>query len=196
MSKFLGFMVLAGGAYLVDAAVQNRHPLTTLQELIRDPKNAHGTLTKTKGTGFRVPTFEDLQVSPSTAPGGSGAVFGTGAPGADIALAFARSKIGLPYRWGATGPNSYDCSGLVQAAWKAAGVNLPRTSGQMLAVGGARKIPRNQLAVGDLVWPDLGHVQLYSGNGNVVEAPHTGAFVREVKMWGYFTARRVRTVAG
>ncbi|HBF83630.1 MAG TPA: glycoside hydrolase, partial [Streptomyces sp.] len=47
---------------------------------------------------------------------------------AEKVLAFARAQIGKPYVWGATGPSSYDCSGLTQAAWKAAGVSLPRTT--------------------------------------------------------------------
>ena len=108
---------------------------------------------------------------------------------AAAAIAFARSQIGKPYQWGATGPNSWDCSGLVQGSYKSAGVNLPRTTAQMIFVGQA--VAQNALLPGDLVFPDPGHVQIYTGNGNVVEAPRKGEQVREVPMWGFWRAKRV-----
>lgn len=113
---------------------------------------------------------------------------------ADVAaaLAFARAQIGEPYRLGSEGPGEWDCSGLVQAAWAAGGVKLPRTSTSMLTTKGAVEITRkSELQPGDLVWPHLGHVQLYSGNGKIIEAPRTGLTVREREMWGFWTARRV-----
>jgi hypothetical protein len=109
---------------------------------------------------------------------------------ADSAIAFALAQVGKPYKYGATGPNSYDCSGLVQAAYGAAGIRLPRTTYQMVLVG-SRVSSTRLLAPGDLVFPDSGHVQIYIGNGKVVEAPHTGAYVRVMNMWGFWTARRV-----
>lgn len=109
---------------------------------------------------------------------------------ADTAISFALSQVGKPYKWGATGPDSYDCSGLVMAAYSAAGIRLPRTTQGMVLVG-SRVSSTTLLAPGDLVFPDSGHVQIYVGNGKVVEAPHTGAYVRVVSMWGFWTARRV-----
>ena len=106
-----------------------------------------------------------------------------------VAIAFARAQIGKPYRWGGTGPDAYDCSGLVQAAYKSAGVNLPRTTTLMLTVG--KPVAKADLAPGDLVFPDPGHVQLYTGGGNQVEAPRAGENVVERPMWGFMTARRV-----
>lgn len=146
---------------------------------------------------------------PSAPPRGAGrasgrdvaaAVFGTGpsrhgpnaggsGAGAGAAIAFATAQLGKPYRWGATGPNAFDCSGLVQAAWRHGGVQLPRTSTLMLGVG--RKVTRAQLVPGDLVWPALGHVQLYIGGGQVIEAPRTGLSVRRVALGTVWTARHV-----
>lgn len=97
-------------------------------------------------------------------------------PRAAIAVKFALSKIGLPYVWGATGPNAYDCSGLTQAAWKAAGIDISRTTYTQIDHG--VPVPRSMAAVGDLVFPHAGHVQMYIGNNQVVEAPHSGANVR------------------
>jgi cell wall-associated NlpC family hydrolase len=95
------------------------------------------------------------------------------------ALAAAQSKIGSPYVWGATGPSSFDCSGLTSWAYAQAGVSIPRTS-QAQANAGTRIYSQSQLKVGDLVifYGDFHHVGLYAGNGQVLHAPHTGASVR------------------
>ncbi|QKG20364.1 C40 family peptidase [Actinomadura verrucosospora] len=94
------------------------------------------------------------------------------------ALAFARRQIGKPYRWGATGPSSYDCSGLAMAAWRRAGVRLPRvTYSQYRSV--KRKVGLGALRPGDLVFfHGRSHVGIYVGHGRFLHAPHTGARVR------------------
>ncbi|MEU8438134.1 C40 family peptidase [Streptomyces sp. NPDC029216] len=94
------------------------------------------------------------------------------------AVAFAYTAIGKPYVWGATGPGSYDCSGLTQAAWRAAGVSLPRTTYTQINAG--RRISRDQLAPGDLVffYSGVTHVGLYVGGGQMIHAPRPGSTVR------------------
>ncbi|MFF7484207.1 NlpC/P60 family protein [Streptomyces luteogriseus] len=98
---------------------------------------------------------------------------------ADKALAFARAQIGKPYVWGAVGPGSYDCSGLTQAAWKAAGVTLPRTTYDQVNAG--TTVPLSQARPGDLVffYDDVTHVGIYIGNGMMIHAPKPGTYVRE-----------------
>ncbi|MDQ0405869.1 NlpC/P60 family protein [Streptomyces sp. NBC_01723] len=102
---------------------------------------------------------------------------------AEKALAFARAQIGKPYVWGATGPGSYDCSGLTQAAWKAAGVTLPRVTYDQVNAG--TTVPVSQALPGDLVffYDDLSHVGLYIGNGMMIHAPKPGAYVREESIY-------------
>ncbi|MCT9089371.1 NlpC/P60 family protein [Streptomyces sp. ASQP_92] len=97
---------------------------------------------------------------------------------AAAAVAFAYSALGKPYVWGATGPSSFDCSGLTQAAWRSAGVQLPRTTYTQINVGS--RVPRSQLAPGDLVffYSGISHVGLYIGGGQMIHAPHPGAPVR------------------
>ncbi|MER5767916.1 NlpC/P60 family protein [Streptomyces sp. NPDC001985] len=99
-------------------------------------------------------------------------------PRATRAVAHAYGALGKPYVWGATGPGAYDCSGLTQAAWKAAGVSLPRTS--YAQIGAGQRIPRSALAPGDLVffYPGVSHVGLYVGGGRMIHAPRPGSPVR------------------
>ncbi|MDJ1135966.1 NlpC/P60 family protein [Streptomyces iconiensis] len=94
------------------------------------------------------------------------------------AVAFARQAIGKPYVWGGTGPSGYDCSGLTQAAWKAAGVSLPRTTYGQIESG--RRVSRSQLAPGDLVffYDSVSHVGIYAGGGRMIHAPRPGTAVR------------------
>lgn len=98
---------------------------------------------------------------------------------AAAAFAAAQSKIGSPYVWGASGPSSFDCSGLTSWAYAQAGVTIPRTS-EAQASAGTIISSESDLKVGDLVifYSDHHHVGLYAGNGQVLHAPHTGAVVR------------------
>ncbi|WBO66831.1 C40 family peptidase [Streptomyces camelliae] len=98
---------------------------------------------------------------------------------AGAAFAAAQSVIGSPYVYGASGPSSFDCSGLTSWAYAQAGVSIPRTSQEQATIG-TRINSINDLQVGDLVffYGDIHHVGLYAGNGQVLHAPHTGAVVR------------------
>lgn len=125
--------------------------------------------------------------SSGTAGTSSGTTGTSGTPATDSsyaakagkAVAFARAQIGKPYVWGATGPGSYDCSGLTQAVWKAAGVTLPRTTYDQVNAG--TTVPLSAIEPGDLVffYGDVSHVGLYVGNGMMIHAPKPGAYVRE-----------------
>ncbi|GGJ93323.1 glycoside hydrolase [Streptomyces camponoticapitis] len=114
---------------------------------------------------------------------GSGATDGTYAAKAEKVLAFARAQIGKPYVWGATGPSSYDCSGLTAAAWKEAGVQLPRTTWDQVKVG--KRVATADLLPGDLVffYDDISHVGIYKGDGKMIHAPKPGANVREESIY-------------
>lgn len=94
-------------------------------------------------------------------------------------LSLARAQIGDPYRWGHEGPDSFDCSGLVQYSLKALGISAPRTARAQWSWVDHVTEP----APGDLVFTGKGgtptHVMIYAGDGKVVEAPRTGLDVRE-----------------
>ena len=101
---------------------------------------------------------------------------------AAAAFSAAQSQIGKPYVYGATGPSSFDCSGLTSWAYAQAGVSIPRTSEAQSGIG--TRLTRSQLQVGDLVFffNDLHHVGLYVGNGQILHAPRTGTVVRYESM--------------
>lgn len=103
-------------------------------------------------------------------------------------VAYALAQVGKPYVWGAAGPGSYDCSGLVVAAYRSIGVAVPHFTGDLLGRG--RSISRSELRPGDLVFPSYGHVMIYIGDGRVVEAPHSGANVRTRELTGSIYALR------
>ncbi|MEU2621194.1 NlpC/P60 family protein [Streptomyces sp. NPDC007157] len=118
--------------------------------------------------------------SSSSSSSSSDSAYGTKAA---KAIAFARAQVGKPYVWGATGPGSYDCSGLSQAAWKAAGVSLPRTTYDQVNAGTTVSLADAQ--PGDLVffYDDVSHVGVYIGNGMMIHAPKPGAYVREESIY-------------
>jgi len=111
---------------------------------------------------------------------------------AKTAIQFAYAQLGKPYEWGSTGPNSYDCSGLVGAAWRSAGVSLPRTVKQMYDAG--RKVSRSDLQPGDIIYwyNDNQHNGMYVGDGKAIHAPRTGKNIEIVPLdsMPFFAASR------
>jgi peptidoglycan DL-endopeptidase CwlO len=128
------------------------------------------------------------QADPATAPQCLVAASGTGSgslPAAvSTAIAYAEQQLGKPYQWGATGPDAFDCSGLVMMAYRAAGIDIPRTSEEQWAFG--PRVTSSQAQPGDLVFfagadgtpAAPGHVGLVIGNGLMIEAYATGFPVR------------------
>jgi cell wall-associated NlpC family hydrolase len=103
------------------------------------------------------------------------------------ALRWALSRRGDPYVWGAAGPSSFDCSGLVLWAYAKVGISLPHFTGDQWDMG--VHVGRNQLEPGDLVffYPDIGHVGLYIGNNLMVDAPDFGEDVQvQPVMWNVY----------
>jgi cell wall-associated NlpC family hydrolase len=108
-------------------------------------------------------------------------------PKAMIAIKFACSKLGQPYQWGGTGP-LYDCSGLTQAAWAGAGVQIGRTTWDQWN-NVKPHLSYDQLQPGDLVWfySDLGHIGMYLGGGMFIQDPETNDHVKISDMsTGYY----------
>lgn len=131
--------------------------------------------------------LRDLGAFRTGDPNSSGIQYNGPASGnARAALSFAFAQIGKPYQYGGTGPGGWDCSGLVQAAWRSGGVSLPRTTWEQWSWGAGRKVSLSELQAGDLIFSEgLGHVSLYAGAGKIVHAPQTGDVVKVVPLSSY-----------
>ncbi len=147
---------------------------TTLGKLLADSQATLSSLT----------TTQQSQVADSAVGAGgttSGVYAGPTSTQAQKAVAFAYAQLGKPYVWGATGPGSYDCSGLVQAAWSSAGVSIPRVTYDQWAA--LPHIAASSLQPGDLLYYNgEGHVSMYVGNGYIIDAPRTGLDVQKIPM--------------
>jgi len=158
-------------------------------QLAAQKSAANSLLAKSQATLDSLTTAQQAQVAPntegaassSTGQSGTSPITYTGptTTQADKAVAFAYAQLGKPYIWGGTGPEGYDCSGLVQAAWAAAGVAIPRTTFEDW--DDLPHIPVSQMVPGDLIiYNDEGHVGMYVGDGYIIDAPHTGLDIERV----------------
>jgi peptidoglycan DL-endopeptidase CwlO len=128
--------------------------------------------------------FTVSPVSVDSAPGCLPGVGVTSSHAASVAIAFAEAQLGKPYLWGGTGPDAFDCSGLVMSAFRAAGLDIPRTSQAQWAWG--PRVSPNQVQPGDLVFfigadgttAHPGHVGLVIGGGMMIEAFAPGFPIR------------------
>jgi len=137
--------------------------------------------------------FADHATAATTAAAGEAAAFQAKAkakgkrpsPKAKKALKVARSKRGKPYRYGAAGPNSFDCSGFTQFSYKRAGIKLPRTAAQQYRA--TWHIKKSKRLPGDLVFfgsgADKYHVGMYAGKNWMWDAPHSGTKVHKRKIY-------------
>jgi len=131
----------------------------------------------------------------SSGGGGGGTTRYRGPTGtqAEKAVAFAYAQLGKPYVFGASGPNSYDCSGLTMASWASAGISIPRTSFEQW--GSLPHVPISQIQPGDiLVFNGEGHVGLYVGGGMLIDAPHTGLNVEKIALSGWYQSSLIGAV--
>ncbi|MGI5220934.1 DUF4226 domain-containing protein [Nocardia sp. CA-290969] len=118
-----------------------------------------------------------------------------GSARAQHAVKTALNQVGDPYVWGAEGPNSFDCSGLMQYSAKKAGVNIPRVADDQFR--SLPKVANSDIQPGDLIFPEssykngkMGHVMMYIGDGKCVEAPSRGKDVQITSLPPSFAARR------
>ncbi|WP_433701459.1 NlpC/P60 family protein [Nocardiopsis sp. CA-288880] len=130
-------------------------------------------------------------VDPTAGAAGAAATGGdAGAVSGDVqaVLDFARAQIGKPYVWGGTGPDGYDCSGLVQAAWAQAGVSLPRTTYDQVNAG--TRVSRDEVQPGDLLFfyseSAPSHVGIYSGDGMMIHGSNPSKPLEEVSLAAYW----------
>jgi len=165
-----------------------------LKRQLSDHKTSLGKLIDTqKATlaSLTVPQQQTVQTNSIGAGGTTSATYsGTTSTQGGKAVAFAYAQLGKPYQWGATGPGSYDCSGLALAAWAAAGVSIPRTTYAQWAA--LPHISTSALEPGDLLYFDgIGHVAIYVGGGYIIDAPQTGMDVQKIPLAGWYRSTLV-----
>lgn len=105
-------------------------------------------------------------------------------------IEYAKRFLGIRYVWGGTTPSGFDCSGFTSYVYRnAAGINIGRTTYDQVNAG--RQVSRDQLRVGDLVFPHAGHVGIYVGNGQMIHAPQTGDVIKISSVRGFYKGVRV-----
>ena len=162
--------------------------IAALKTQLADHKNSLGKLIATEQATLDSLTVPEQQTVKSNTLGANGSTqhvtySGPTTTQADKAVAFAYAQIGCPYVYGGTGPcpQGYDCSGLAQAAWAAAGVAIPRDSYEQWA--GLPHVSLSAIEPGDLlIYNGEGHVAMYVGNGYIIDAPQTGLDVERIPM--------------
>ncbi len=169
--------------------------IASLKSQLAAHKNSLSKLIATeKATldGLTVPQQQTVVTNSIGANGSSAPQTYSGPTGtqADQAVAFAYDQLGCPYVYGGTGPchMGFDCSGLVQAAWASAGVQIPRDTYEQWAA--LPHIPVSSIEPGDLlIYNDEGHVAIYVGGGYIIDAPQTGEDVEKIPMnTGWYAA--------
>jgi cell wall-associated NlpC family hydrolase len=167
--------------------------VATLKSQLAAHKDSLGKLLSTEKATLASLTVPQQQTVVSNSIGANGnsapqQYTGPTSTQAGKAVAFAYAQLGKPYQWGATGPGSYDCSGLVQAAWAAAGVTIPRVTYDQWAA--LPHIATSAIQPGDLLLFDgEGHVAMYVGDGYIIDAPQTGMNVQKLPMnTGWYAA--------
>lgn len=153
------------------AANNSTPPSTAPQTASQSPRAQQASNNSTQNNSSQSTSAQNNATQAETAPAPAA---GNSSSRGLAALAFARAQIGKPYVYGGTGPEGYDCSGLTGAAWRSAGVSLPRTSQQQFGAG--RAVSINELVPGDLVfyYSGISHVAIYAGGGQIVHASRPG----------------------
>jgi peptidoglycan DL-endopeptidase CwlO len=162
-----------------------------LKVQLADHKNSLGKLIATEQATLDSLTVPEQQAVQSNSLGGNGSTTptytGPTSTQAEKAVAFAYAQLGCPYVYGGTGPCNmgFDCSGLAQAAWAAAGVAIPRTTYEDWAE--LPHIPMSSVEPGDLLlFNGEGHVGIYVGDGYLIDAPVPGEDVERVPLSGWY----------
>ncbi|HLM89932.1 MAG TPA: NlpC/P60 family protein, partial [Streptosporangiaceae bacterium] len=162
--------------------------IAALKTQLADHKSSLGKLIATEQATLDSLTVPQQQAVKSNTIGANGSTVhvtysGPTTTQADRAVAFAYAQVGCPYVYGGTGPCQlgFDCSGLAQASWAAAGVAIPRDSYEQWA--GLPHVSLSAIEPGDLlIYNGEGHVAIYVGNGYIIDAPQTGMDVERIPM--------------
>ena len=189
LDSFLSSVVVTQSQYTLQTQYED-----LLAKQQKDLASAESEQSKISDTQSSLDSFlSSVVVTQSSSSGSSSSGSTTIRPSTNVpttnkygstVVAAAYSKLGCPYVWGASGPNSFDCSGLVMWCYAQAGVSLDHYSGSQGQSGAI--IPLSQAQPGDILWKS-GHVGIYIGNGQYIHAPQTGDVVKIASNVSRFT---------
>ncbi len=161
--------------------VANQKKVAEEKEAVKREKEAQTEAVQTK-----VAAANTKSSSPKT----NSSVAAPSAGNAQAVLNEAYAQLGKPYVWGATGADSFDCSGFTQYVYEhATGIDISRTTYTQINEG--QSVSQDQLKPGDLVFPHTGHVGIYVGNGQMIHAPQTGDVIKVGPVYDFYAARRI-----
>jgi cell wall-associated NlpC family hydrolase len=186
LSQFVTAARLLTGAQ--QAARRAQEAIVGLRDnLVSQRKSLDKLIAAQKSLLAQLTPAQQQVTGPGVSSGGGTTTYkGPTSTQAEKAVAFAYAQIGKPYVFGAAGPDAYDCSGLTMASWAAAGVSIPRTSYEQW--DDLPHVPISQIQPGDiLVFNDAGHVGIYVGDGELIDAPQTGLDVEKVALSGWYS---------
>lgn len=186
--RFLAWLLMGTGVYLMWAAAKNRNPLTTAIALASGEEPSALPWQLVPGTSYGMGFDREAGAAGKTASGQVGGVpSGDGKTDAassgnarGTVVSFARAQLGEKYVFAASGPDTWDCSGLTMMAYRQVGVKLPHNAAMQQREGTQVSNPQP----GDLVFWGLssGHVGIYIGNGRMIHAPNPRRVVSEDKV--------------
>jgi cell wall-associated NlpC family hydrolase len=173
------------------SAQRTRDAEAALRNRLASQKNAvNKTIAQQKALLAQLTPAQQAAIGPGGSPAQKGTIGGhdplPSNSAAGKAVAFAYAQLNCPYVFGGTGPcaDGFDCSGLTQAAWAAAGVSIPRTSYEQ---AGLPSVPESDLQPGDIMeFNGDGHVGIYVGGGWLIDSPHQGASVEKIQFAGWY----------
>lgn len=164
------------------------------KELADEPRHIQ-TVKSVNVYRLTMPSIQSISSSITTAPPVRSALVSDAVPPAsgivETVIAFAMAQLGDIYVWGADGPNAWDCSGLVRAAFAHAGITTTRTTRTLINEGSS--VSRANMLRGDLVFPASGHVGIYLGpeTDTFIHAPQSGDVVKISPVYDFYAARRI-----
>lgn len=186
MIGMLGFFVVQ----LSIPSAPNNRMVEALSALPATIPNGLSTVDISPPT-VNIPRVADEKISRSQrkVPTSPKSTVSSGQSKVERAINFAMGQRGKPYRFGTIGPRAFDCSGLVAAAYRQAGITLPHYTGSMLRLGS--KISRGNLRRGDLIFPTSSHVGIYLGKNQMIVASSGHGKVMVQTVYSFYTARRI-----
>lgn len=174
----------------IDAKVEKGKTLATQKKAVEE-REAANAQRQAQAAASAVNSSSSSSSGSKTSGKKSGTSASAPAGGnAQAILNEAYKHLGAKYVWGATGPETFDCSGFTSYVYKqAAGIDISRTTYTQIDVG--QPVSEDQLKPGDLVFPHTGHVGIYVGNGQMIHAPQTGDVIKVSPVYGFYAGRRI-----